>query len=190
MNQCALGQADGSDMRAIIPRKAIQELGRLLDLEHDSVDVTVTDQHVCFQSSRFQMTTSLLQGNYPDCARLLPKAPKHAGSVGREDLRQALMRASILSNDQCYGVRLGFNQTSLDIEFQNNEHELAKETIPFSSDVEGLTVAFNIVYLLDVLNVLDAPEVTFSFSSATEPLMVEDGEGESQGRFLVMPLTL
>jgi DNA polymerase-3 subunit beta len=83
--------------QVIVPRKGIQELLRLLDHSDDAVHVELGENHVRWTLPELRFTSKLIDGRFPDYERVIPEEGGHVVAVDRETLRQALVRASILS---------------------------------------------------------------------------------------------
>ena len=80
-------------------------------------------------------------------------------SAVREDLRQALQRAAILSNEKYRGIRFGVKPNALVIQSHNPEQEEAEEELEVAYDGPELEIGFNVNYLLDALAAIEGPDV-------------------------------
>ena len=78
------------------------------------------------------------------------KPPRMIGAV-RDDLRQALQRAAILSNEKYRGIRFALKPNALMIQSHNPEQEEAEEEVEVTYEGEELEIGFNVNYLLDAL---------------------------------------
>ena len=112
------------------------------------------------------LTTNLVDGQFPDYEKVVPKDVSRVLSGDRDTLRQGFLRASILSNEKYRGVRLAITPESLTIQANNPEQEEAEETVPVQFSGDQLEIGFNVSYLLDVLSVLDGDRVQMSLSDA------------------------
>ena len=106
-------------------------------------------------------------------------------------LKQALIRTAILCNDKVRGIFLELKPNTLRLLANNVEQELAEEDIQvdYSGPVMGL--AFNVNYLLDVLNTLQSEEVHLIFSSASNnSLLIEEPDTDKDQAFVIMPMRM
>ena len=101
-------QKDGASpkIEAIIPRKTILELSRLLPDNEDPVRVQMAATQVKFSFGDIELISKLVEGKFPDYQRVVPAANTKTFVIGREDLMHALQRAAILTTDKFKGVRL------------------------------------------------------------------------------------
>lgn len=179
----------GVALKKIVPRKAIVELVKLLDGGESSVLIELAKSKVRFTSDEGQLVTGLIQGDYPDYTRLLPGVQAHSISLVVQDLKSALVRASILSHDRFKAASFHFAADNLVIESENAQHENIKEEVQISSSVEDLSISFNIVYVMDVLNNIDSDALVFEASAGHKAVTLRPSSGDAVTH-IVMPLTL
>ncbi|MCV6605013.1 MAG: DNA polymerase III subunit beta [Porticoccaceae bacterium] len=182
-------EADVSEkISAIIPRKGVMELSRLL-AEGNEVTMVIGNNHVRIASDEFRFTSKLVDGSYPDYERVLPRGGTKEVIGDRAGLRQAFSRAAILSNEKYRGVRLMLSNDLLKIVANNPEQEEAEEEIGVNYTGEELEIGFNVSYLLDVLNVLPGDNTRFTLSDSNSSALVADPENEDSV-YVVMPMRL
>lgn len=174
----------------IVPRKGILELSRLLS-EGDEEDVTVIvgSNHVRATMANFTFTSKLVDGKFPDYNRVLPKGGDKNVIAGREQLRDSLSRTAILSNEKFRGIRLILSDDELKIVANNPEQEEAEETVPVEYKGDGVEIGFNVMYLVDVLNVLNSDSVHVIVSDPNSSALLQSSES-SNATYVVMPMRL
>lgn len=173
----------------IVPRKGVQELQRLLTHEENQVTVSLGKNHIRVNLPNLQFTSKLIDGRFPEYQRVLPEEEGNRATMDKALLKQALTRASILSNEKYKGIRLILDDNKLVIQAHNPEHEEAEDELEINYQGDRLEVGFNVVYLLDVLNVLGSDDVEIIIKDAnSSALIVSPGKQES--RYVVMPMRL
>jgi DNA polymerase-3 subunit beta len=175
--------------QVIIPRKGVLELQRLLEAGDGTVEVEFGRNHLRVRRSDFVFTTKLIDGRFPDYEAVIPIGADKQLTVGRETLRAALQRAAILSNEKYRGVKLDLEPNRLQIVAHNPEQEEAVEELEVSSSVSGLSVGFNVNYLLDALGALRGEETRLSLRDGNSSCLIQDADNE-RARHVVMPLRL
>lgn len=182
--------SEGVDrVQAIVPRKGVLELGRLLDDGEELVTLHIGANHLRVGLGSFTMTSKLVDGKFPDYEKVVPRRAETSMIGDRNALKQAFNRASILSNEKYRGVRLILEPEQLTIQANNPEQEEAEEVVAVDYDGERLEIGFNVSYLQDVLNVLETEQVTLSVADANSSALVE-GVGNEQALYVVMPMRL
>lgn len=183
------GVDGGGRAQAIIPRKGVLELGRLLSEQGEDVNLSLGSNHLRVGAGDYSLVTKLIDGKFPDYEKVIPKERGRTLVGDREALRQACSRASILSNEKYRGVRLIIDAEQLTIQANNPEQEEALEVVPIEYDGETMEIGFNVSYLQDVLSVLTTDEVQLSVMDANSSALIE-GTGNEQALYVVMPMRL
>lgn len=176
-------------VQAIVPRKGVLELGRLIDDADQPVTLHVGANHLRVTAGPFAMTTRLVDGKFPDYEKVVPRRTERVLTGDREALRQAFNRASILSNEKYRGIRLILDQDQLTIQANNPEQEEAEEMVAVGYQGERMEIGFNVSYLQDVLNVLTTEQVSLSVADASSSALLE-GIGNDEAVYVVMPMRL
>ena len=173
----------------IVPRKGVQELQRLLTHEDDQITVSLGKNHIRVSLANLQFTSKLIDGRFPEYQRVLPEEEGNCATMDKALLKQALTRASILSNEKYKGIRLILDNNTLVIQAHNPEHEEAEDEMEISYTGDRLEVGFNVMYLLDVLNVLESDEVEVFIKDANSSALIAS-PGKRESRYVVMPMRL
>jgi DNA polymerase III subunit beta len=194
-HRLSFAQSDmaGSDNKAeaILPRKTVAELIKLLDDGESDGDVHVTlkTNQVRFDLGNTELSSKLIDGKFPDYTKVIPTGYGKHIALDRIQLQQALNRAAILSNEKIRGVRVVLTKDVMNIICSNNEQEEAQEELAIAYDGEPLDVGFNVTYLLDVLNHTSAADVIWSFGDANSSSLVTI-PGDEQFKYVVMPMRI
>jgi DNA polymerase III subunit beta len=104
-------------------------------------------------------------------------------------LREALLRAAVLSNDKVRAIRLQLRANFLHILANNPEQEEAEEILNVAYDGEDMEIAFNVTYMLDVLNTLAPGEIKLTFLDSNSRMFMEEMTNDNS-LFLIMPLQI
>jgi DNA polymerase-3 subunit beta len=182
-----LGVVDRTQV--IVPRKGVLELGRLLSESDGDVSFELSRNHLRATVGGFTLTSKLVDGRFPDYEKVIPRQGTHAVVADRETLRQAFLRASILSNEKYRGVRLVLEPEQLTIQANNPEQEEAEEVVAVEYAGNRLDIGFNVSYLVDVLNALGTASVRLTVADANSSALLE-GPGADDSVYVVMPMRL
>ncbi len=183
------GAASGR-IEAIIPRKTIHELSRLLpDSPDEPVRVQMAASQVKFSFGGIELISKLVEGKFPDYTKVIPAGNTRRFSVGRELLSSALQRAAILTTDKFKGVRMVLGAGSLKINSTNSDQEDAQEELEIDYSGDGLDIGFNVTYLLDVLANLKCEQVSFALGDALGSALITMPDSE-KFKYVVMPMRI
>ena len=184
---------EAPDTGVIIPRKGVLELSRLLD-GSAPLELAIGTNHIRAANEQFTFTSKLVDGKFPDYERVIPKNADKSVIGERGELKQAFTRTAILSNEKYRGVRLKLSDNNLEITANNPEQEQAEEVVGVQYSAGELEIGFNVSYLLDVLSVLEQPQVRLSLSDEASSAVLENAKAPSDGEperlYVVMPMRL
>ena len=173
----------------IIPRKGVLELQRLLDVGEGLVDLEFGKNHIRARRSDFVFTSKLIDGRFPDYEAVIPIGADKLVELPRDELRAALSRAAILSNEKYRGVKVEVSPGRLNISAHNPEQEEASEELEAKTIVDNLSIGFNVNYLMDALAALRGVNVMLCLRDGNSSCLVRDVENQ-RARHVVMPLRL
>ena len=176
-------------IQAIIPRKGVTELVRLLGNSDAEIRLMLSNKHLRLELPGLSFTTKLIDGRFPDYERVIPAEPEQEMTAHRDTIRQALSRTAILSNEKFGGVRLTLGEHTLKLQAQNVEREEAEDEIEVSYDGQPLEIGFNVTYLLDALGAMDGEEFLLALSGADSSGLLQ-AVGDESSRYVVMPMRL
>jgi DNA polymerase-3 subunit beta len=179
----------GEQLQLIVPRKGVLELARLLLDDEADINLVLGSSHLRASTDGFTFTSKLVDGKFPDYERVLPRSTSKQVFASRQDLRQALARTAILSNEKYRGVRWLLTDGSLQIVANNPEQEEAEEQVNVDYQGESLEIGFNVSYVIDVLGVLSSENVKVSLSDSNSSALLEEPEG-GDSLYVVMPMRL
>ncbi|MDX9739897.1 MAG: DNA polymerase III subunit beta [Gammaproteobacteria bacterium] len=188
---CRLGISEKlpKDQSVIIPRKAVQELSRLLAESEGDAEIVLGPNFIQVNTTDMRFTSKLIDGRFPDYQNVIPSGSTRSAVCEREPLRQALSRVSILSNEKYRGVRLRFGGDVLRIFAHNPEQEEAEEELAVDFAGDELEVGFNVTYLLDALGACEGDQIRMSLVDANSSCLIH-GAGDQDSRHIVMPIRL
>jgi DNA polymerase-3 subunit beta len=193
-HRLALCDATGSlpvkeEIQVIVPRKAITELQRLLDASDEAVKLSFSPNHLQITLGETRFTTKLIDGRFPDYEKVIPAAGDKCLTGQREEIRQALSRTAILSNEKFRGVRLVLKDGKLKLQAQNPEHEEAEEELEVEYEGAPIEIGFNVTYLMDALSVLEGEAFTLELTGPDASGLIRE-KGSNASQYVVMPMRL
>jgi DNA polymerase III subunit beta len=183
--------SEKSEGEFIVPAKAVNELGRLLQ-DKGEVEIRYSDNQASFtlkddKGFSILIVTKLIEGNYPNYRQVIPSEVKERISLIREEFLHALKRAEIMTSEKSNSVKLSFGKNNLAITANSPEVGEARESIAINYKGKEMAIAFNPKYLIDPLNALANDEVFVELIDELSPGVIK-----IQGPFLyvVMPMRL
>ena len=164
------------EMKAIIPKKAAQEMRRLLEEGDGEPLIGFTKNLMIFRKSGLLLTSRLMEGNYPNYQQVIPKDrdPDKRLSVARTEFEGALRRVAVLSRDKTNAVKMTLGSNRITLFTSNPDFGEATEELLARYGGDPLTTGFNARYLLDVLAVMDGESVSLQMESPLSPCLIRE----------------
>ena len=187
-SEMSLDKKQINNTASIVPRKAIQELIRLLD-NKDAVRAEIGPNSICFMFNNLTFISKLIDGKFPDYNRVIPTNTEINIQLNSLVFKPSLQRVSILANEKFKGIRLETTGDSLDLSSINPEQEEANETIPLQEKVKKIVVGFNVSYLIDAVSSCDGNEVCLSLNDGNSSALITSPE-DKDTKYVVMPMRL
>jgi DNA polymerase-3 subunit beta len=176
---------------AIIPRKGMAELRKLLDQAGDGeVELTLDGALAWLKRGATEVSMRLVEGEFPDYRGVIPKQSRYQVAVGRDALLSAIKRAAIFSNERYHGVKLGLSSGTLTVSSASPEMGEASETIDVEFGGDEFSIGFNASYVQQVLGVIpEGTDAVLGLSDEVSPGVIST-TADSQFTYVVMPMRL
>ena len=185
-------------IQAIVPRKAVGELQRLLSIEDEqlalligrellNVTISIASRDKEQGDTTVRFTTKLIDGKFPDYRRVIPRGGDKNVLIAHDVFKQSLQRVSILSNEKLRGVFLNFAADTLQLCANNPEQDEAVEDLAIQYNNAPMEMSFNAQYILEVLGALDGDDVSMTMTEANQSVLVQDPAHQDQ-TYVVMPM--
>jgi len=182
--------ADIADIKQVIlPRKGVLELVRLLSDSDDTVKITLGSNHLQVEFNQLRLTSKLIDGRFPDYNRVMPTDGDNIITADRDQLRQALIRASILSNEKYRGIRLTLEKDLIKLQAQNPDQEEADVELEVVYPGDDIEIGFNVNYMLDVLNVTGSEIVQAALRDSNSSFLLTYPD-QQDCKYVIMPMRL
>jgi DNA polymerase-3 subunit beta len=162
----------GSEVEAILPTKAVQELSRILR-DEEPLTISFAENQVSFDLGNTFLYSKLIEGNYPNYKQVVPAEAKERIILERELFLNAVRRVALLSSEKSNSVKLIFTRNNLDITANTPEVGEAKESIAITYKGKEFNIAFNPEFLMDPLKNIDSDEIFFDFIDELSPGVIK-----------------
>lgn len=171
----------------IIPRKTVAELHRLIDGSGNDVSVSVSDTKIRFELGGVTLTSKLIDGSFPDYARVIPLSNNKEMKISNAEFMSAVDRVSTIASERGRAVKLSLEPNKLTLSVNNPEGGSATEELETGYGAEAMDIGFNAKYLLDIASQLESETAMFKLADASAPTIVFDGEDE-RALYVLMPM--
>ena len=174
----------------IIPNRTAAEMARILSSYQDEVALLIGENQVRLVLSDVSITSRLIEGNYPPYEQIIPQAAQTKITMNKEEFAQAVRRASLFARDRANNINLEFKgKDKLLIKSTSSQIGSQETELPVKIAGPEGSIAFNALYLLDVIGHIDEEELVLEITGSTKPGLIH-GQEENDFRYIVMPPNL
>jgi DNA polymerase-3 subunit beta len=176
----------GPDLEAIIPARALAELGRIA-AGADTIQLGITENTVVFGVGDTWLTTRRIDGQFPDVSRLLPESFDVEVDLPRAELRDVVRRAGVMAQRNA-PLKLRFAEGELTVSAQSQDVGETLESLPVAYAGEPLEIGFNAEFLADGIDSVTGDTVRLKLINPLRPGLITS-EGDAFW-YLIMPIRL
>jgi DNA polymerase III subunit beta len=177
---------DAPELEAIIPARALTELGRVAQTA-ESVELGVHENQVVFAADDVWLTTRRIDGQFPNYKQLLPESFEHDVTVPRAEILDVVRRVAVMAQRNS-PLRLRFAEGELTVSAQTQDIGEARESLPVQFAGEPLEIGFNAEFLREGIESVTTDEIQLRLISPLRPGLIT-AEGDDFW-YLIMPIRL
>ena len=191
---------DGPELTMIVPARTLTEVARLLSDSSDepvAINTTPNGNQIYFAFGKTEITSRLIEGQFPDYDRIIPAGSKTQVKLSTSDFLRATRAAAVFARDNSNIVRLECSPPASGAELalgsvmvKSTSAEMGDNegTLDASVDGEDAQIAFNGRYLRDALEAIDTPNVILQITGPSSPGIIKP-ESEGNGYVhVIMPM--
>ena len=139
----------------IVPKKLLNELLKVMKDTEDEIHIAMTQKHIIFTCGAFYYFTRLIEGQYIDYMRIMPKEYKTVVTVSLNALRTAVSQAQLVAEDKFGGndspfVRFDVSEDKIHLSSVSAGGQIDTD-IEAGLEGEPIAIGFNCRYLVDAL---------------------------------------
>ncbi len=184
----------GGPISAIIPGRALAELRRAIAAE-TPVYMSLPEGRgqVIFHHDNVELVSQLIEGSFPEYSNIIPKRYTTRTVMPTAEFLKSCKTSDIFAREAAHTARLkikpGDDLTPGHVTISASSAETGDNVAELDASVEGapIEIAFNVKYLVDVLNVIDTPNVALETNAPSNPGVIKP-VGRDDYLCVVMPM--
>ncbi|MBA2474674.1 MAG: DNA polymerase III subunit beta [Actinobacteria bacterium] len=177
----------GPELEAIVPARALVELGRSAG-GGETLELGVLENQVVFRTEGVTLTTRRIDGQFPNVQQLLPDAFEHEVALPRGEFLDAVRRTAVMVQRNS-PLRLRFAEGELTVSAQTQDVGESRESLPVAFSGEPLEIGFNAEFLRDGVDSVSGDELVLKLISPLRPAVIQ-ASGDASWSYLIMPIRL
>lgn len=179
----------GEEVKAILPRKALAEIGRLLADANGDVKYERGENHLFFEIGPRLLMSRMIDGQFPAYEKVVPKHNDKHIEFERDRLVSAVRRVALLSNERSRAVKFAVSKGSVEVTSSSPEFGEAREPIAVDYNGPDITICFNAQYVLDFLNAVESDIVALDLKDdVSQAVMKPVGVEGYDYTYVIMPM--
>ena len=171
----------------IIPRKTVGEVQRLLEDPDAQITVELSPGKIRFTVGAVILTSKLIDGTFPDYARVIPVGNDKELIVDKKEFEAAVDRVSTVSSERGRAVKLSLNSGNLLLSVTNPDSGSATEELEVEYEAEAIDIGFNSRYLLDIATQIESEAAVLKLADPGSPTLIQDKEPHG-ALYVLMPM--
>ncbi len=187
--QITVSRPDGAEGMpdVIVPRKAVNELYRLLEELEGTVEISLSPTKVRFGLGSAILTSKLIDGTFPDYNRVIPTANDKLLKLDPKSFSAGVDRVSTIASEKTRAVKMSVDRDKVTLSVTSPENGVATEELSADYGADGLEIGFNARYLLDILGEIDGDTVEVHLADAAAPTLLREND-KSNALYVLMPM--
>lgn len=181
------------EVNAIVPAQTLQDVVRVMPEESELVELLFDDNQVRFLLGDIEITSRLIDGNFPDYKQLIPKKSDTEAILAKEDFARVTKIASLFARESGGSVTIKADASLGQLQIHSVASQLGENTSTADAEITGEgQVTLNSRYLLEALGCVDEDNVRFAFSGKLAPCVLSGVQNpkkqSSDYLHIIMPL--
>ena len=179
---------EAPEKRVVMPGKTIVEIGRMLEEGEGLASLTFSRTHMKADMGDTVLISRLIDSDFIDYRRVLPKACKTRVLVDREALMESVDRAQLVSREGNNSVMFKIGADNMTVKA---ESVIGKVEDELTAQVMGdaLNISFNPKYILNVLKNVEDDKVYLECNSPINPCVIRPVDSEDYF-YLIVPMRI
>ncbi len=171
----------------IVPRKTVGEVQRLIETGEGEVAIELSAGKIRFSIGDVVLTSKLIDGTFPDYARVIPANNDKSLVVDKKDFEAAVDRVSTVSSERGRAVKLSIIGGKLVLSVTNPDSGSATEELEVEYESDPLDIGFNSRYLLDIAAQIEGEVAVLKFADPGSPTLIQDKDAKG-ALYVLMPM--
>jgi DNA polymerase-3 subunit beta len=171
----------------IVPRKTVGEVQRLIEDGETEVAIELSVGKIRFSIGDVVLTSKLIDGTFPDYARVIPVGNDKELRVDKAAFAAAVDRVSTVSSERGRAVKLALSAGKLMLSVTNPDSGSANEELEVEYEADPVDIGFNSRYLLDITAQVDGEVAVLRLADPGSPTLIQDKDVAS-ALYVLMPM--
>ena len=176
------------ELSILIPASSLQDVLRVMRDDASAIRIHYDEQQARFSVGPVELVTRLIEGNYPDYRKLLPKDFATTAVMKRSDLQEITKVSSLFAREAAGGVTVTINDEKKEVSIRSIASQVGENNAVAEADVSGdAVITMNSRYILDALNAFEGSKIQVNVNGKLDPCVLTDPDSDNY-LHVVMPV--
>jgi len=173
----------------IVPIKTIQELSRIIDEDEEQIQIKISDNQILFAASGAQLSSRLIEGQYPDYKQIIPSEHKTSVVLDTSEFINTVKRASLFCKAGSNDILLKFLPDAKEIHVSANNLQIGESEAKQAAEIDGQEndIIFNYRFLLEGLQNIEEAQCVININTNTNPGLLKPKNNDDYV-YIIMPI--
>jgi DNA polymerase III subunit beta len=176
------------EVSLLIPASSLQDVLRVMRDDINAVSIRFDEQQARFSVGSVELVTRLIEGNYPDYRKLLPKEYETTAVLKRADLQEITKVSSLFAREAAGGVTVTFDEEKKEVSIRSIASQVGENNAVAEAEISGdAAITMNSRYILDALNAFEGSKIQVNVNGKLDPCVLTDPDNDDY-LHVVMPV--
>ena len=179
----------GENVDIVIPSKNLLEIVKMIKDDKKDIELHFFPNKIIFKMEDIIVMSRLINGNYPDTDKLIPKTFEIITKINLNKLYSAVDRASLLTNEE--------EKNIINLETKGN-HLYITSNIPEIGNVEekikieknsdqDIKISFSSKFMLEAIKTFESEDIELCFNGEIKPIIIKSDSNDDLLQ-LILPI--
>ncbi len=180
--------AEEKEVNLLLPASSLQDVLRVMRDDTVSVGVQYDEQQARFSVGSVELVTRLIEGNYPDYRKLLPKDYATTAVLKRTDLQEITKVSSLFAREAAGGVTVTMSEEKKEVSIRSIASQVGENNAVAEAEISGdAVITMNSRYILDALSAFEGEKIQINVNGKLDPCILTDPDNDNY-LHVVMPV--
>lgn len=176
--------------KVVFPKYVLSEVSRsFVEDEYLQIAFNQKENQVVFKIDNAIISSRVIEGEFPDYEKIIPKSHTTTVNVNKEDLVQVIKLAAVFARDSGNVVKLGIKKTGVVVASESQYSGSQKNSVDAKVEGDDLDIAFNYRFIEDFLGVVGGESVHMEFGGPQSAGVFKDPDDKNY-LHLIMPVKI
>lgn len=180
--------------KMVLPKNPLIEITRLSEGAQDvKMALKEKENQVVFGIGETILSSRVLEGEFPDYEKIIPKSSSIKVRLDKEELLRAVKLASVFARDSANIVKIKVKKDSIRLAAESSQAGNQEMEVEAKTDgdlpAEGFEISFNYKFLEEFLRAIEGEEVRMEFADSSSPGVFTDPK-DPDFLHLIMPVKI